>query len=136
MHSTNYKNLFIEVAEDSSVKSGEVPPDNRETKTVALLEYELLIDNPYQYTSDDVIFMVYATRHQIPKKSQKAEREKYFLKGRPCFRASPLTKKYGWGVHNDENGKIALHGVGSKEYKQLMSDKSVLKKKAMRSKRT
>ena len=38
-------------------------------------------------------------------------RKQFFSKGQPCFRASPLTKQLGWGVHCDKNGKVALYGI-------------------------
>jgi len=70
-----------------------------------------------------------------PKAEWPAERERFFSKGQPCFRASPLTKRYGWGVHSDAEGKVALVGCSSAEYLEFIADDSVVKKKAMRSKR-
>ncbi|WP_191561209.1 DUF6157 family protein [Metabacillus idriensis] len=34
-----------------------------------------------------------------------------------------LLKKYGWGFHFYEAGKIALYGIESPEYKQFMEQK-------------
>jgi hypothetical protein len=51
------------------------------------------------------------------------------------MRASPLTKKYGWGAHYDVQGKIALYSVESKEYQRIINDASIKKFSAMRSKR-
>ncbi|MCH5598813.1 DUF6157 family protein [Niabella ginsengisoli] len=48
------------------------------------------------------------------------------------MRASPLTKRYGFGVHANSEGKIALYGVGSKEYSKLIKDPGIKKVKAMR----
>lgn len=135
MHSTNYYDTLIEVAEDCKASTGEVPPIRAGKKTVAFLEYECVSENPYRYSSDDVIFSVYAYRNNIKKSQLKAKKDEYFSKGRPCFRASPLTKNYGWGVHSDKNGKIALVAVDSKEYDALCRDSGVVKKKAMRSKK-
>jgi len=135
MHSTNYFNVLIEVAEDTKTKEGTVPPYKGTKMSVANHEYELVSGSPYKYTSDDVFFTVYAERNDIPKSKQKKEREAYFSKGRPCFRASPLTKTYGWGVHSNEEGKVALYGVQSKEYLKMVKDKKIEKKKAMRSKK-
>ncbi len=133
MHSTNYFDAFIEVAEDTKATEGTVPPIRGTKKSVANYEYELVSKNPYKYTSDDVFFSVYAKRNAIPK--NKKERATFFSKGRPCFRASPLTKTYGWGVHSNAEGKVAIFGVGSKEYLKMLNDKKIIKKKAMRSKR-
>ena len=35
------------------------------------------------------------------------------------MRASPLTKRYGWGVHHDAAGRMALYGVGTAEYRRF-----------------
>ena len=135
MHSTNYFDTFIEVAEDTKAQEGTAPKDTGTKKTVANYEYELVNNNPYKYTSDDVFFLVYAERNQIPKSKQKKEREIFFSKGRPCFRASPLTKTYGWGVHSNSDGKVAIFGVESKEYSKMLNDSEIEKRKAMRSKK-
>lgn len=44
-----------------------------------------------------------------------------------CVRASPLTKKYGWGVHYDGQGKIAIHAVDSQEYRRFVEDQNIKK---------
>ena len=134
LHSTNYFDVFIEVAEDTKATEGVVPPIRGVKKTVANYEYELVSKNPYKYTSDDVFFSVYAERNELP--NNKKERETFFSKGRPCFRASPLTKTYGWGVHSNWEGKVAIYGLGSKEYLKHIKDKKTEKKKAMRSKKS
>jgi len=92
---TNYKDTFIEIAEDCPIKAAEIPPLKGEKKTVANLQFEMLIDHPYKYTSDDVIFQVYAQKNEIKKSDQKEAREVFFSKGQPCMRTSPLTKRYG-----------------------------------------
>lgn len=135
LHSTNYYNTLIEVAEDCSVNVAEIPPQKNDEKTVALLQYNMILEHPYIYTSDDVVFTVYAERQTIPKKDYKTEREKFFSRGQPCLRSSPLPKRYGWGVHSNEEGKLALVGVESEVYKKLAKDNSVKQIKAMRSKR-
>ena len=135
MHTTNYINTFIEIAEDCPVTAAQVPPDKGGEKTIAGLQYEIVNKNPYKYTSDDVLFQVYAIRNEITKGEMAKEREIFFSKGQPCFRSSPLAKRYGWGVHSDENGKIALYAVESPEYKKLSKDKKLQHVKAMRSKR-
>ena len=135
MKSTNYKNMLIEIAEDCQANKGEIPPYRGEKKTVANYEYEMIFNSPYQYTSDEVKFTIHVARKSIPESEYEAEKELFFSKGQPCFRASPLTKKYGWGVHANEEGKIALYGFESKEYARLLVDASTAKVKAMRSKR-
>lgn len=134
MHSTNYSNTLIEIAADCPAKAGEIPPVKNK-KSVANLQYELLIEHPYEFTSDDILFSVFATRKAILKEDLENQRKQFFSKGQPCFRASPLTKRYGWGVHANEEGKIALLGAETAAYQTLKADKSVQKKNAMRSKR-
>ncbi|MGN7786259.1 DUF6157 family protein [Niabella sp. 22666] len=131
-HTTNYFDTLIEIAEDSPVETAEVPVSKKDVKTVAQLQYELVAKHPYKYTSDDVIFLVYAQRNDLTRAEYKAAREVFFSKGQPCMRASPLTKRYGFGVHADQNGKIALYGVETADYDRLLKDEGIKKVKAMR----
>ena len=135
MHTTNYHNTFIEIAEDCPVTTAQIPPDNAGEKTIAGLQYEIIKKNPYKHTSDDVLFSVYATRNEITPKELAKERENFFSKGQACFRSSPLGKRYGWGVHSNEEGKVAIYGMDTAEYKKMMSDKKLKVVNAMRSKR-
>lgn len=135
MKTTNYYNTFIEVADDCPVKIAEVPPQKGEEKTVARIQFEMLKDNPYKHTSDDVLFHVHATKNNVARKDAERAREQFFAKDQPCFRSSPLTKRYGWGVHSDAEGRIAIFAVESKEYAKLTKDKNLDHLKAMRSRR-
>jgi hypothetical protein len=132
-HTTNYIDTFIEIAEDCPTTCGEIPPVKGDKKTVANIQFDLVSKNPYKFTSDDVLFQVFAERNDLTKAEYKKAREEYFSKGQPCFRASPLTKRYGWGVHSDKDGKIALYGCDSAEYKKLSKDKKLKVVKAMKS---
>lgn len=134
-HTTNYFNAFIEIAEDCPVNAGEMPPVRGDKKSIANLQYEMLIENPYKFTSDDVLYSVFAIRKEIPETELEEQREVFFSKGQPCFRASPLTKSYGWGIHSNEEGKIAMYGAETEAYRKFVADQSVKKVKAMRSKR-
>lgn len=133
MHTTNYFNTFIEIAEDSATQSAEIPPQKGEKQTVANMQFDMIMANPYRYTSDDVLFHVFATKNNHTDNLER-ERELFFSKGQPCFRASPLTKRYGWGLHNNEEGKIALYPAESTDYQQFVTDDTLKKVKAMRSK--
>ncbi|SFS58501.1 hypothetical protein SAMN05216365_11123 [Porphyromonadaceae bacterium NLAE-zl-C104] len=130
-HTTNYFNTLIEVAEDTKVNCGTIPPA-KDKKTVAQMQYELLDGNPYNYSSDDVLFLVYAERNNIPQDEYPRAREQFFSKGQPCMRTSPLTKNYGFGIHSNGEGKIALYGMETKEYQQFSADTTVKKIKAMK----
>ena len=135
IHTTNYQDTFIEVAEDTKVDNAVVPSSKGEKKTVAELQYELLSNNPYKYTSDDILFQVFADRNDLTESEYEEARRQFFSKGQACFRASPLTKTYGFGVHNDANGKMALYGLGTDEYQQFLNDSAIKKVKAMRTSR-
>lgn len=135
MHTTNYYDTFIEVAEDCPVTAAEIPPQKGDSKTIASLQFDMLIDHPYHFTSDDVVFGVYAAKNYISKTDEAEEREKFFSKGQPCLRSSPLTKRYGWGIHSNAEGKVALYPLESAEYKIFASDKNLKHVKAMRSKK-
>ncbi len=135
MHSTNYFNTLIEVAEDSTTISGQAPPVRGDKRSIANLQYEMLVDRPYQLTSDDLLFAVFAARNQLPEADWAEQRERFFSKGQACLRASPLAKRYGWGIHSDAEGKIALYGVDTVTYQRLVADERIVKTRAMRSKR-
>ena len=132
VHTTNYFDAFIEVADDTKANCGTEPP-SKDKKTVAEMQYELISKNPYKYTSDDIFFQIYAERNDLIKVEYKQAREQFFSKGQPCFRTSPLTKKYGFGVHCDSNGKVALYGMETNEYQQFLLDTKLKKVKAMKS---
>lgn len=132
IHTTNYIDTFIEVAEDTKVFCGTKPASKPDKKTIAEMQYEMLANNPYKFTSDDVLFQVFADRNDLTKAEYKQARAQFFLKGQACFRASPLTKSYGFGVHADGNGKIAIYGMETEQYKKCMNDPKLQKTKAMR----
>lgn len=136
MHTTNYRNTFIEIADDCPVGAAEIPP-RREGKppTIANLHFDLVADAPYAHTSDDVVFGTHATRKGIVDADLAAAREQFFSKGQACLRASPLAKRYGWGIHHDADGRIALVPAGSEEYDRLAADPDLTHLRAMRSKR-
>ncbi|WP_250633073.1 DUF6157 family protein [Rhodoflexus caldus] len=132
IHTTNYYDTFIEVAEDTKVSYGTKPPFKTDKKTIAELQYELLVDNPYKFTSDDIFFQVFANRNDLTKAEYKQGRQQFFSKGQPCFRSSPLTKTYGFGVHADKDGKVAIFGMETEQYEKFLSDPTIKKVKAMR----
>lgn len=134
MHTTNYTNTLIEIAEDCPAQAGTIPPLKKQ-KSVANLQYELLVDQAYQFTSDEILFSVFAIRKEISEEDLESQKTQFFSKGQACFRASPLSKRYGWGIHANQAGKIALLGAETEAYQALKADDSVQKKKAMRSKR-
>lgn len=132
MNTTNYFNTFIAVADDCPVDIAQIPPDKNNTPTAATVQFQMMSSHPYRYDSDSVLFEVYAVKSEITEGERKQARETFFSKGQPCMRASPLTKRYGWGVHCNKDGKVAIYAVESPEYAKLSHDRTLKQLKAMR----
>jgi hypothetical protein len=134
-----YTSTLIEVAPDCPVDNPVIPVAKGKKTPIHLIQYELLSQNPYIYNHEDLVFAVHVRRLGLPAEDVAARRAELwadlFVKGHPCMRASSLTKRYGWGAHYDAAGRIALFGMDSAEYDQLLHDDSVKKLFAMRSKR-
>ncbi|HFH9925433.1 TPA: DUF6157 family protein [Streptococcus suis] len=126
-HSTNYYNAFLAVAEDCPVEIAQEPP-LKEPKLAVRIQYDRLKDSPYQYTSDQVIYESNGARRGISE-------EEFFSKGQACMRSSALSKRYGWGIHFDEEGKLALYPRESKEYQAFEKDETLTQIRGMRSSR-
>jgi hypothetical protein len=139
LHTTNYRNAFIQVADDCPVGVGTVPPVCAEKPSIAGLQYGMIARAPYAYTSDDVIFATSAAGRALDAdaspEQRRSARDAFFSKGQACMRASPLAKRYGWGIHADAEGRIAIYGVKSERYCELACDPKIKQLKAMRSKR-
>lgn len=138
---TNSFDTFIAVAEDCPANAGTPPPETA-APTVAALTYRMISENPYAFTSDEVIFAVHARRKDIPEEERAAARAAFFARGQPCLRASALGKTYGWGIHADADGRVAVFGVETPEYEGFVSGQKtaadgqpVALTRAMRSKR-
>jgi hypothetical protein len=131
----NYYDTLIAVADDCPARTAQVPQAKGGKKTKAVVEYEMLVKDPYTYTEEAVAFETYAVLHNIPKIIWPEERKRFLRKGHPHLRVSALAKRYGWGIHNNAEGKIALIPVESSEYKRLMDDPRTTKIKAFRSTR-
>jgi Family of unknown function (DUF6157) len=127
MATTNRYNTFTAIADDCPAFLAEIP-SAREPKSVPQLQYEMLIAQPYRFTSDDVLYVVNGKRRGISKAD-------FFAKVQPDFRLSPLTKRYGWGVHFNAEGKIALFAVGTPAYEMFVADRSLTQLKGNRSTR-
>lgn len=135
MKDMNYYDTFIQVAEDCPVSEAIVPKAKGESKTIPVIQYEMISNHPYKYTQEDVLFEVFAARNHISENDRVSAREMFFSKGQPCLRTSSLGKRYGWGIHHNAQGKVAIYAVESDDYIKLMNDKGIAQVKAMRSKR-
>ncbi|MED4690344.1 DUF6157 family protein [Peribacillus frigoritolerans] len=131
----SYKNTLITISEDSKVSSAKVPVIKNEKPTIACIEHDLINNNPYKFTQEDVQFKTYLIKNQMEAENAAELREQFFSKSKACFRASPLVKNYGWGIHYNNQGKIAIYDVNSEMYNQLLKQDDITKLKGMRSKR-
>jgi len=153
MDRVDYVNTFIAVAPDNRAVRGVRPPARHGSSTeptgpiptgpiptVAALTYDLITGHPYELTSGDVIFTVMALRRGIPDADRIAARAEFYAAPRACLRSSDLGKRYGWGIHADADGRLALYGVESHEYGRLLDGRDpfgacVTVTRAMRSSR-
>lgn len=132
-HTTNYRNTLILPADDSKAEKSEIPVVKNEKPSVASTQYEKIGKHPYKYTSDDIVFGWFADKNDLSESELKEAREQFFSKGQPCLRTSPLAKKYGFGIHSDDSGKVKLVPMESDEFSKMLSDEKIAKVKAMRS---
>ena len=135
----NYTGTFIAAADDCPVDRGTVPAERGGKPTVASLQFRMLRDHPYELTSEDVIFETSAERRRLDPDAAAEEvarlRKEFFARPQACLRASPLPKRFGWGLHFDEQGRVALYGVETEDYRRLSQDPSLVQLKALRSSR-
>lgn len=135
LHDLNYYDTFISVAADTRALGGTEPPANG---SVARTQFEMLAEHPYAFTQEQVLFETSAAvRHAGGLEPDERARLHAEFVGRPqaCLRASPLPKTYGWGLHFDAAGRVALCGLGSSEYDAFTGDESLTQLAAMRSRR-
>lgn len=132
MHTTNYRSAFISVSPDSACEVARVPD---KPGSVAWLQWKMVSDSPYRFTSDDVIFAVHAERNAIAEAERPAARAAFFSRGQPCLRSSPLVKTHGWGVHHDAEGRVALVPVDAPGYAEYLERDDLTVVAGMRSKR-
>jgi len=122
--SRSHQEELIEVAEDCPADRAKEPPDTRVPKTVARIEYEVLKENPYRFTEKELHYEVHAVRRNRPD-------IKYKLFN---IRRSSLLKIYGWGIHRNQEGELALIAMESDRYKELQN--SIKRTKASKMSKT
>jgi hypothetical protein len=135
MESVDYTSTFITVAPDTRAVAGVEPTG----PTIAAATFGLIAGSPYALRSSDVIFQVWASRHDVDHSSD-TERVNFYSRSHACLRSSDLGKRYGWGIHADADGRLAVYAVGSAEYEALAAGtapdgSAVTVKAAMRSSR-
>lgn len=135
----NYINTFIAVSPDTKAKVGSVPLARGDKRSIAQIEYDLISSHPYEFTQEEVQFSVHVERTGITTAQLKSRRKglwsDYFSKPMACMRTSPLARSYGWGLHFDSEGKVALVPMEGPQYRKLSASRSIEQTRAMRSRR-
>ncbi|MBO1112216.1 DUF6157 family protein [Bordetella petrii] len=119
---TNFVDTFITASPDSTATTGQAP---KKAGSIAQIQHQLLSERPYHFTSDDLLFEVYAIRNGIAPEDRAQARDIFFAKPQACLRTSPLVKQYGWGIHHDAGAKVAAYGVDTDAYREFSTRKSL-----------
>jgi hypothetical protein len=127
MGTTNQTDTFIAVAPDCPANEAQIPA---KPESVAKMQYAMLHDYPYRLTSDDLLFTVHARRNGIVDTAD--ARAEFFARSQACLRTSPLPKRYGWGIHYDADGRVAIYGVETPEYREFLNRPDLKQVSAMR----
>jgi len=117
----NYYDTLIAIADDCRETSSKIPPTRGERATVALFQYRMLVDAPFRFTQEDVLFESWFARQDLPEDARAEARRAFLSRPQACLRASPLPKQYGWGFVFDSEGRVALLPMESPEYRRLAS---------------
>lgn len=134
-----YIHTFIKISDDCPVGESEIPVARKGNKPAHLIQYELLKENPYRFGHEELVFEVFVRQKEIPAAVLETDagkiKEELFSKGHPCLRASALIKRYGFGAHYNEYGKIAIYPMESEEYLVFITNKDIKLLAGMRTKR-
>ncbi|MEZ0447064.1 DUF6157 family protein [Cellulomonas sp. ICMP 17802] len=114
MENVDYTSTFITVAPDTRAVAGVEPVGS----SIAASTFALIAPEPYALRSSDVIFRVWASRHEVDASSAD-EWAAFYSTPHACLRSSDLGKRYGWGIHADADGRLAVYAVGSDAYESL-----------------
>lgn len=118
-------NTLIIPSEDCPASESIIPVGKNKKNTIPVDWYENLISNAYKYTEREFRELIYfKIRGDSTNKIDDYD-----------SRRSLLCKKYGWGIHIDGLGRLALCARGSKQFKELTSDPLVTKVRAFNAKR-
>ena len=136
----HYYDTLIAVADDCPVEHAMVPAPRGGKPTVAVLQYDMLTQRPGRLPQPDVLFGSWLARQEhpdVPRAEEEALRAAFFAKSQACLRASPLPKKYGWGLLFDHEGRVTLCPMESERYVRILdgAEPAITIRKAMRSSR-
>jgi hypothetical protein len=87
--------------------------------SIAGLEHALLLGFPYRYTAPDLIVDVQRRHKNVHDAKLPAFRAWLLAKPQPCMRLSMLPKRWGWGIHFDELGRMAIDGAETSDYRHF-----------------
>ena len=101
--------VLIKVAEDTPVDHAIDPPDRDLNKSIARITFEVLIENPYRYSEMELFNEV----HFVRRNRRDLKINSYSIK------RSRLCQEFGWGIHRNKEGKLALIAMDSDKYQKL-----------------
>ncbi len=129
-HILNLKNTFIQISETCPFRFGLPHKLRLNINSIAHYQYQMLFENPYAFNAEELLFSAYAIHHNIDPVLWKFEQYKYVVKEQPNLRSSPLCQTYGWGLHCDEHGGIALCGAETDLYTEFCNNQDLKQYKA------
>ncbi|MEK7949631.1 DUF6157 family protein [Luteolibacter soli] len=130
-----FRNTFVRIAADCPESAGIEPASRGGKKPVHLIQLELLRSAPHHFTHESLVVESELLREPPTGETRAEILSRIRSKPLPCLRCSPLAKRYGWGFHFDDDGKIGVHSAGSASYAKLAADSRLDQVLAMRNKR-
>jgi hypothetical protein len=118
MSTTNAVDTFITVSPGTRATAGVAPPP-RDPPSQAARLHALITAAPYALSSDEALFTAWADERGLAPEAREAARARFFSVIQPDLRSSHLTRSFGWGVHHDAAGHIALIGMETAAYARL-----------------
>lgn len=112
-----YQNTFVQLAQDCPETRAIEPPLRGKAVPVHYLQLEILREAPYRYTHEELVVESELRRHSESKETRAEILKRVRAKPLPCLRCSALAKRYGWGFHFDEKGRVAVVPAGTPEYR-------------------
>ena len=129
-----YTNTLILISDDCPTATALDPSRNRDTRTRAEIEFDLLQAQPHHFDHK-----AFTHRVHVEYKGQSGDTplafDEFHAKGQPCMRASALVKRFGWGAHYDGEGRISLVAADGPDYARLAASDDIKTLKGMRNKR-
>ncbi len=138
MSEHNYYRTFIAIADDCPVDVAEQPLARGVKPTAAQIHLAMAGAQESVHTQEQILFRTHLNARGLDPADHPEggpRWQEFFDKGQPCLRTSALAKRYGWGFHFDDQGRVRAVPVESAEYHRALNDDSLRQLKAMRSSR-